>query len=57
MRAVTADRTGSNLPPHPTGSWRYLREVELHRGAKETLGPSDSQIIDAVELDGYYLIP
>ena len=57
VRAVTADRTGGNLPPHPIGAWRYVKQVDLHRGGKETLGPSDRQVIDAVELDGYYLIP
>lgn len=57
VRAVTADKSGGNLPPHPTSSWQFQRKVDLHRGGGETLGPSDRQVIDAVELDGYYLIP
>ena len=55
-QVVTDDRTGSKLPPHPYGQWKFSREIDLKPG-EHRIGASADDIIADVSRDGYHMWP
>jgi hypothetical protein len=53
--AITDDHTGAKLPKR-TGAWVYDRPIEISAD-RPRIGASSSEIIDAVERVGYFILP
>jgi hypothetical protein len=56
--AVTDDKRGSRLPPHPAGQWVFKKELNLDRRDDGTrIALTEAEIAEAVKRDGYLFWP
>jgi hypothetical protein len=56
-RAVTDDRIGEKLPKLQFETWVYEKEVTINHGGGLFIGADSDEVIEAIERDGYYLLP
>jgi hypothetical protein len=54
--AITDDETGAKLPKR-TGAWIYDRKMEIKVTDEPRTGGNSSEILIAIERDGYFILP
>jgi hypothetical protein len=54
--AITDDETGAKLPRRK-GAWVYDRPMEINVTDGPRTGANSSEIVSAVEQDGYFILP
>jgi hypothetical protein len=54
--AITDDETGAKLPKRE-GAWIYVRRMIIQPMDGPRIGASSSEILSAIERDGYFILP
>jgi hypothetical protein len=56
--AVTDDKSGKKIPPHPLETWVLQRELNLNRRDDGTrIAMTEAEMAEAIKRDGYFFWP